>query len=159
MKKCDNTSVGIIARNDEGKILIIQRRKPPYGFAPPAGHLDGDTYPKACMKEFHEETGLWVVGAPRPIMLPGGRIRENKCRREGGEHHEWHIFEVDWTGTLKRNEEETLGIGWLTSDQIKILAERTERYLAEWMVDEGSWILNPGLEPIWYEFFKELEII
>jgi ADP-ribose pyrophosphatase YjhB (NUDIX family) len=156
MKKCDNMSVGILAwRGDE--LLMIQRKKEPCGFAPPAGHLDGDSYPKACAKEFKEETGLSIVGAPRPVVLLNGGYSSNECRR-GGQYHYWQIFEVKWTGELKLNKEETLGVGWIGKTSIELLAEITEKYRAGKMT-ERRWRSCPGLEPIWYDFFKELAII
>jgi len=40
LKNCDHTGVGIhVWRN--GKLLLIERKKFPFGFAPPAGHVDG----------------------------------------------------------------------------------------------------------------------
>ncbi len=38
-KICDNKVVGIIVLRDN-KMLLIERKKFPFGFAPPAGHLD-----------------------------------------------------------------------------------------------------------------------
>ena len=136
---CDNTSVGVIARDKEGRILMIKRKRPPYGIAPPSGHLDGLTYPMACFKEFEEETGLRIVGAPRPI-LPKNPRKEFECRR-GGKYHIWQIFEVDWEGELKPSDEETLGVQWYSTDEIRELARK------------GL------LEPTWHEFFRELNII
>jgi len=41
IKSCDNTSVGMLVRKED-KVLLLERMKPPYGFAPPAGHVDED---------------------------------------------------------------------------------------------------------------------
>lgn len=170
---CDNLSVGVIARDIEGKILLIQRKKYPFGWAPPSGHCDGDIYPIACCKEFNQETGLRVVGAPKPI-LPKNPRKEFKCRR-GGLYHHWQIFEVKWEGILAPNTSETNGAFWRTIEEIKLLAKKTEVYLfrikeaekaeeVSWKISiqesvEKEWQANPGLEPVWYEFFKELGII
>ena len=54
--KCDHTSVGILVWKEE-KLLLIERKNFPFGFAPPAGHLDGDTYEEAAKRELLEETG------------------------------------------------------------------------------------------------------
>jgi 8-oxo-dGTP pyrophosphatase MutT (NUDIX family) len=156
-KECDHKSVGMLAWNGD-KLLILQRKKFPYGYAAPAGHLDGDSYPVACIKEFREETGLKVVGAPRPVVLPGGSYRVTRCRREDGAYHYWQLFEVAWEGELKKNPDEVLGIGWLDIESIKILGEKTERFLRGEIQDD-DWFVDPGLEPIWHEFFKELKII
>jgi 8-oxo-dGTP pyrophosphatase MutT (NUDIX family) len=136
---CDHASVGVIARDEQGRILLIKRKKYPFGIAPPSGHLDGLSYPVACFKEFEEETGLTVVGAPRPV-IPKNPRKDFPCRR-GGQYHYWQIFEVSWKGELKPSEDETLGADWYSADQIKVLAE------------------NGELEPTWHEFFKELDII
>ncbi len=156
MKKCDNASVGMLAWRDD-ELLIIQRKKKPYGFAPPAGHLDGDSYPKACARELREETGLGIVGAPRPIVLLNGGHRLNECRR-GGQYHYWQIFEVIWIDKLRLNKEEALGVGWVSKKRIELLAEITEKYRAGKMT-ERQWRSCPGLEPVWYDFFKELGVI
>jgi len=147
----------MIARNEK-RILIVQRREKPYGYAAPAGHLDGDDYPEACIREFQEKTGLKVVGEPKPIQLSKGTYRRNECRREGGAYHFWRLFEVQWEGKLDHSKKETMGVGWLTIKQIKLLGERTEKYL-DGKITEMNWMTQPGLEPIWYEFLKELEII
>lgn len=57
-KLCDNKSVGMIVwRND--KLLLIERKKPPFGFAPPAGHVDDDkSFEVAAKRELKEEVGL-----------------------------------------------------------------------------------------------------
>ena len=173
---CDHASVGVIARDEQGRILMIQRRKYPFGFAPPAGHLDGLTYPLACHKEFEEETGLKVVGAPKPLIPknPKKGLPFGGCRR-GGEYHHWQIFEVQWAGELKLNKSETKFLGWMKVEEIKKLAERTKEYLSRWHMarkaEEASWTSairesldkgwekSPGLEVVWYEFFQELGII
>jgi 8-oxo-dGTP pyrophosphatase MutT (NUDIX family) len=59
IEKCNNTSVGIIVWQ-EGKILLIERKKFPFGFAPPAGHVDADdaSFEQAAKRELQEEVGL-----------------------------------------------------------------------------------------------------
>ncbi|MDP3697636.1 MAG: NUDIX hydrolase [Candidatus Taylorbacteria bacterium] len=170
---CDNTSVGIIARDNQDRILMIQRKKYPFGYACPAGHCDGDAYPRACHKEFEEETGLKVVGAPHPV-IPKNPRKENKCRR-GGEFHYWQLFEVNWTGELRQNEEETKWVGWMAVEEVRHLAAKTQEYVRRWKLAgqamerswtegireslEKEWEKSPGLEIVWYEFFQELKII
>ena len=178
--RCDNTSVGVIAKDSQGKILLIERKKfptefldrlkhgqettPSLGWAPPSGHLDGQTYPVACFNEFEEETGLKIVGAPRP-MIPLNSRKYFKCRR-GGEYHDWQIFEVNWKGELKPSPSEVKNIRWFSQEEVEDLAATTKWYLEmkkgpeEWMgAIERAWQISPGLEPVWYEFFKELKII
>lgn len=185
-KPCDNASVGIIARDADGRILLVERKKFPFGWAPPAGHLDGLTYPMACFSEFEEETGLKVVGAPRPLNLKHSR-KYLRCRR-GGRYHDWQIFEVNWrpgegsneagiaSGELKPNQEETKNIKWHTLDEVYDLVEKTRIYLSRMMalsnpaipsgitytaisMLEKDWEERPGLEEVWCDFFQELKII
>lgn len=186
---CDHTSVGVIARDEQGRILLIERKKfpteflgqlkhgqettPSFGWAPPSGHCDGFSYGVAAFKEFEEETGLKIVGVPKSL-IPKNPRKYFKCRR-GGEYHIWQIFEVDWQGNLMPSDTETKGARWCAIEEIKEFAKKTERYL--WRMKESvkaeeeswtrgiqksieqEWQANPGLEPVWYEFFKELKII
>ena len=167
--KCDHLSVGIIAENESHGILLIQRAKPPFGWAPPSGHCDGDSYPVACHKEFEQETGLRVkyATAPKPLLVMES-CKHLKCRREGGDYHFWQIFKVQWEGEIKVNPEEVKAIGWYSPYRIKKLMRMTEDYLAHLkrvedirlpavkISIEQAWQSNPGLEPVWYEFFKEV---
>ena len=57
-KKCDHTSVGMLVWKED-KLLLIERKKPPFGFALPAGHVDGDdSFEVAAKRELEEEVGL-----------------------------------------------------------------------------------------------------
>lgn len=169
---CDHTSVGAIAKDFEGKILLIERKKFPFGWAPPSGHCDGLSYGVAAFKEFEEETGLTLVGAPRPVRIVKSRTYF-KCRR-GGEYHDWQVFEVNWHGELKPSQDETKNAKWCSLKEINVLAARTADYLARrglaelvqeeltqamWLDLDKEWQANPGLEPVWYDFFRELKIV
>lgn len=150
---CDHKSVGMIVRKDD-KILLIERKKAPFGFAPPAGHLDGDTFDHSAIRELEEEVGLETNEIK---LLIEGR-KENKCRRDGGNWHYWKIYEVKTNGEINRSESETKQASWFTLEQIKLLIEKTNKYLSK-EISESEWIQSPGLEPIWMEWFKELGII
>ncbi len=154
IKPCDHKSVGMIIRRND-KILLIERRKPPFGFAPPAGHIDDKgSFENAAKEEVKEEVGL---SATKLKLLAEGK-KNNPCRREGGSWHFWKIYQVDTEGDVKPSRDETKQAGWFTLDQIKSLAQRTERYLAR-EIPEEKWQVSPGIEPVWLGWFKELGII
>lgn len=97
-KKCDHTSVGMhVWRN--GKLLLIERKKFPFGFAPPAGHMDDrPSFEEAARIELEEEVGLKVKNL-KPIFE--GR-KNNPCRRKGGTWHYWKIYEVETNGKISK---------------------------------------------------------
>lgn len=153
-KICDHTSVGMFVWKDD-KLLLIERGKEPHGFAVPAGHVDGDpTFEDATKRELKEEVGL----VARNLELIGEGRKENPCRREGGSWHYWKLYKVDTTGDINRSLDETKKAEWYDIQQIKIMAKRTENY-KKGLVKEDEWVKSPGLEPVMYEWFKELKII
>lgn len=153
-KICDHTSVGMMVWKNE-KLLLIERANFPFGFAIPAGHVDGDeTYEIAAQRELKEEVGLEVKSLD---LIFEGR-KDTACRRENGSWHYWKIYKVATTGEIMRNQEETKQAGWYDIKQIKDLAIRTEKYINQ-EITENDWEKAPGLEMVMYEFFKELKII
>lgn len=170
---CDHTSVGAIARDDNGRILLIERAKFPFGIAPPSGHCDGLSYPMACLKEFEEETGLKIKpsASPRPVLIRYP-FKKFKCRRPQGDYHIWQIFEVQWKGECKASEQEVKSISWYSAKEIQKLMDKTRDYLRRYKLAEQAedqtlvgaiqnaldeeWEKNPGLEPVWYDFFNEV---
>ncbi len=152
-KICDHTSVGILVwRKDE--LLLIERGVLPTGFAPPAGHVDNHgSYEDAAKAELKEETGLTALNLK---LLLKGRV-SNICSREDGTYHDWKIYEAETKGKLKRSKRETKQAGWYSKEEIKKLMERTEKYF-EGEISEEKWEKNPGIEPVWYDFFKDLDI-
>jgi ADP-ribose pyrophosphatase YjhB (NUDIX family) len=153
-KKCDNKSVGMLIWNGD-KLLLIERRKPPFGFAPPAGHVDDFSSEEVAARgEVQEEVGLRVESLN---LVTKGR-KDNPCRREGGDHHYWWIYEVEVSGELRRNLDETKQAGWFSAGKIKGLARKTEEYRNGRILNE-EWEKNPGIEPVWYDFFVELGIV
>ncbi|MEK7452655.1 MAG: NUDIX hydrolase [Patescibacteria group bacterium] len=151
---CDHKSVGMILYKDE-KILLIERAKYPFGFAIPAGHVDDDkTYEESAQRELKEEVGL---GTKELKLIIEGR-KENKCRRDGGSWHFWKIYQIISIGEIDRSKDETKQVGWYTKDQIRVLGNKAEKYNNK-EISEEEWNKNPGLEPVIYEWFKELKII
>ena len=154
VKKCDHTSVGMIVWND-GKLLLIERKKFPFGFAIPAGHVDGDaSFEIAARRELGEEVGLNAL----ELELVLDTRKDNPCRRPDGTWHHWKLYKVNVSGELSRSLEETKQAKWLSVEEIKVLAEMTEKYMKK-EISEKQWEKNPGLEPVMYELFKELSII
>ncbi len=134
-KVCDHKSVGMMVWR-EGKLLLIERKKFPPGFAVPAGHVDGDAdFETAAKRELKEEVGL---DATRLELLFEGRM-ENICRRDDGTWHYWKLYKVEAMGDLKRSEEETKQAGWYTTTEIREMQDK--------------------LEPIMQTLFKEVKIL
>ena len=152
--KCDNKSVGMLIWRDE-KLLLIEKKKKPFGFAPPAGHLDGDnSFEQAAKRELKEEVGL---DANKIELIIEGR-KENPCRREGGTWHYWKIYKIEVSGEIKRSESETKQANFFTKDDLLLLSLKTEQYINSHITQE-DWEKSPGLEIVWYEWLKKLQII
>ena len=97
MKICDHKSVGMLVWEGDN-LLLIERGKPPFGFAIPAGHVDSDTtYEIAAMRELKEEIGL---DTEELKLIAEGR-RENPCRRQGGTWHYWKVYQIISKGEIK----------------------------------------------------------
>lgn len=153
-KICDHTSIGVLVWKGK-KLLLIERAKFPFGFAVPAGHVDGDaSFEISAQRELEEEVGLKVEELK---LLAEGR-KNNICSREDGTWHHWKIYEADTNGEVKRSEYETRSAGWYSKEEVQQFAERTEKYNAN-EISGVEWEKNPGLEPVMYEWFRELNII
>ncbi len=151
---CDHTSVGMLVWRDE-KLLLIERRKPPYGFAPPAGHVDADdSFEQAAARELQEEVGL--KAATLEVLWEGRR--ENPCRRKDGTWHFWKIYRVHATGEVQSDPTETKQAGWYSISDIAELRSRTGAYLSG-DVSDSDWNDRPGLENIWYELSNEIGLL
>ena len=139
----------------DNSLLLIERKKPPFGFAPPAGHIDEDnSFEESAKRELNEEVGL---EAQNIKLLIEGR-KENPCRREGGSWHYWKIYQIEATGEIKRSEDETKQAVFYKKDDLVLLASKTEKYLRG-DIEQSDWEKSPGLEPVWHEWLKELKII
>ena len=152
---CDHTSVGILVFQ-EGKLLLIDRKRPPLGLAAPAGHVDkhgtpGDPeetqFENATRAELEEETGLKAVSLK---LISEGR-KENPCRRPEGSWHYWRIYLAEAMGDLKPSTEETRGHLWCSKEEMEILLKGDHILVAP--------VRRGGLEPIWRAWFTELDIL
>jgi ADP-ribose pyrophosphatase YjhB (NUDIX family) len=151
--KCDHKSVGILVWKD-GRLLLIERRNFPFGFAPPAGHLDGDSYEEAAKRELKEEVGLEATD----LKLLLEERADTSCRREKDGWHYWKIYESKVNGEVKHSPQETKQAGWYDLKQIRSLAEKTGRYRKAKISDE-DWQEDPGIENVWLDWFNNLGII
>lgn len=152
-KTCDHASVGMLVWRDE-KLLLIQKMRFPFAFAAPAGHCDGLDFETAARTELEEEVGLSTAAIK--IVIEGRK--ENPCRREDGSWHYWKIYQIEAVGEVQRSESETQQYVWAGKEQLQELSQKTEKYM-DGKISEEEWLKNPGLEPVWYDWMKELKII
>jgi len=154
IERCNNTSVGILVFRD-GELLLIQRRKPPYGWAPPAGHVeDGEDYQAAAGRELLEEVGLRSTR----LRLVLSKTYPNRCRRPGGDWHRWEVYEAGVQGELACNPEEVASARWVGPDELEGFLGRTLAYLDD-NVTQDNWMRSPGLEPIWVDMLTKAGLI
>ncbi len=144
-RKCPDGSVGVIFKNnEEGKILILERKTEPLGWAPVAGHLDGKSPKEQAALEALEEVGLKVkklnlLLGPVEIMNPCRRPKDSQIKYNC---HDWFVYEaIEWEGEPKSGEPEKIGeIKWFSSSEIAGLSAKG------------------GLDPAWKILFPMLGI-
>lgn len=126
---------GAIIKNKEGKILLIDRKKFPFGWAGPAGHIDKDESPEETLtREVKEEVNLNIK---KNKLLLHEFVEWNVCCK-GTRGHDWYLYEIlDYNGEVKINKEEAKSAGWYSAEEIKELK----------------------LEEVWEYWFKKLNII
>lgn len=157
---CDNMSVGVIIQNPEGEFALLTRARFPIGVAPPAGHVDEHGTPEqAAIEEVGEELGLIIaVSSLRKTVIQNRRVN-NHCRRPGGDHHNWWVYEAyEHSGDINPDADETQGADWYNSGQLQALADRTKAFQAG-QISQEDWEASPGLEEVWLDFFTELGYI
>lgn len=153
-KYCDNTSVGVIVQNPQQETLLLSRARFPFGWAAPAGHVDGHgSLEQTAVTELFEETGL-LLPVTSLIKVIDARRVDNQCRRINGNHHIWTVYRTE-TADLKLNpsEDETLGARWFSPTELATMALQTMPLGHD--TNQGDNVL----EPIWLDFFRELEVI
>jgi 8-oxo-dGTP pyrophosphatase MutT (NUDIX family) len=157
---CDGTSVGVILTDETGKVALLRRRRFPVGIAPPAGHVDDHGTPEqAAIAEVAEEIGIALVIDGLKLTTIANRRITNRCRRIGGEYHDWNVYQASVTHMpLQPDPDETGGAGWYDSAAVQALADRTRAYQAG-ILSEADWTDYPGLEAIWVDFLGELGYI
>lgn len=166
-KQCCGTSVGVLLRDTEQRLLLIERATPPIGWAPVAGHaLDEHPDPiTAARAAVAEEVGL-RAGRLRPVYH---RWLPNRCRRipappppwapTAPPGHDWQIYAaLDWDGALAPSARETRAVRWLAPAQLQGLAERTVAYACGRIAEE-DYTTSPGLEPVWVDILRDVGLI
>lgn len=143
-RKCPDGSVGVIIKNKEGKILMLERKTEPLGWAPVAGHLDGEEPEKQAVAETLEEVGLTIkkmkkILGPVEINNLCGRPKDNLIKYN---HHDWWIYETaDWEGEPKSGEPNKIGeVKWVDPSGIAGLSAQG------------------GLDPAWKILFPMIGI-
>lgn len=123
-------SAGVVVKSN-GKYLLVDRIKPPFGFAGPAGHVDEGEDPKtACIRELKEETGIIVDDME---FMYEEEISWNYCKT--AEVHYWHLYKVSVDSEdVVLEKEGAKSIGWYTVEEMKTLnLEKVWRYWFEKM--------------------------
>ncbi len=125
-------SVGAVIERD-GKYLLVDRVKPPLGFAGVAGHVDeGEDFDAALIREVEEESALKVISA-EPLFEE--EILWNYCSTAHA--HMWKLYACTIEGEVRQNTAETKSIGWYTKEELEMM----------------------NLEPVWRHWFEKLHII
>jgi len=120
-----HTSVGAIIENN-GKYLLLDRSKQPWGFACAAGHIDEGEDPETALKrEVKEETGLTVTDYK---LVWEEWVDWDWCSRGITGHHSY-IYQVATSGKVKGNKE-SKSIGWYTKEELKKI--KLERMWVYW---------------------------
>lgn len=158
MERCNNTSVGVVVVSTN-RLLMIERARPPYGWALPAGHVDtGETHRSAAARELREEVGL-VVDPYRLRYLTSSQV-DNRCRRPGGDWHYWEVYEAPGSAVVgePRYSEETACVEWVGFHRLEELLGLSAQHV---MSGAGAevWRARPGLEPVWQQLMTDMGML
>ena len=107
---------GVIKKN--GKYLLMDRMKPPFGFACTAGHVyENEDIKTALRRVVQDETGLKVTNQ---TLLFEEEVNWNWCKEFIWAHY-WYIYECEVEGDPNRNLTETRSLEWYSPEQLKKL--------------------------------------
>lgn len=105
---------------DEQLTLLFLRRKFPFLYTIPAGHLEINQDPAFEMaRELDEEAGL-VVESAEPLWPVHPPLLYDPCRR-GADWHRWRLYRVSALGTPRLSDEGRI-IGWYRESEVQALA-------------------------------------
>lgn len=106
-------NVGAIVKR-KNRILLINRRDYPYGLCFPVGHLKfGESINDALKRKVLEDTSLTITSK----KLVFHETFPHQCK-DGGELHEWYIYECKTADDLAINTEIS-DVVWATAGEIK----------------------------------------
>lgn len=130
--KLKHFSVGALIKKGN-KLLLIDRKKKPFGWAGPAGHVDEGELPKqALIREIKEEINLKV----KSLKLIYHKNLKFGCRRNAT-YHEWFLYEVKVSGNLKIEKSEAKRYRWYKKEELSKIK----------------------LEAVWKKMLKDINII
>jgi 8-oxo-dGTP pyrophosphatase MutT (NUDIX family) len=160
VERCDNKSVGVIVENEDGNVALLKRARFPVGMAFPSGHVDNHGSPEqTAVDEAQEELGLILALSGLRQTVIRGRYVNNPCRRPGGGHHQWWVYETsEFEGELRPSADEAKSAGWYSRAELQGLANRTRAFQAGQM-SQAEWEARPGLEEVWLDFLAELRYV
>jgi len=124
-----HVSTGVlVTKGDE--VLLINRRKYPFAYTIPAGHLEQDETPlDGAKRELKEETGLELNNL---TLIKDYEAFYDPCKG-GADYHEWHLYKAEYQYGKLIRDSEAKKIGFFKPTEIKELKLTipTERFLKE----------------------------
>lgn len=126
-------SAGILVECN-GKYLLMDRIKPPFGFACPGGHVDEGEDPRfSAIRELKEETGIETNNIE---FVCEEELPWNYCSTHTV--HYWYLYKASVkSNEIKISKDEAKSIGWFSVKEMK----------------------NMRIEEAWLYWFKKLKII
>lgn len=116
-------SIIVKQQGNEKYFLLFLRRKFPFLYTIPAGHVETHETPEENIKrEIIEETALKITRLKKLWPQENFRLYD-PCRR-GADHHDWHIYEAMSEGQPSLSSEGRI-IGWYTEEEIKVMIENS----------------------------------
>ena len=107
---------------DEHLTLLFLRRKFPFLYTIPAGHLEINRDPAAEMaRELEEESGL-VVDEAEALWPDDPPLLYDPCRR-GADWHRWRLYRLSARGAPRLSDEGRI-IGWYRPVEVQGLADQ-----------------------------------